>query len=195
MTTNRRQITMRSTAAPDPAARVGVLVYDTSIEVDTILAAAVVRIRERNIAVGGLLQHFGERLANGKRSMWIEDILTGASIRLDRPRGPGATACILDPDALAQAACILRRATASGAALLVVNRFGNAEADGRGMRAELADAICSGAAVLVAVRYSLLNDLEGFLGGPAHLLLPSPAAITAWAENLVASRERMSMQA
>jgi hypothetical protein len=194
MITNRRPTTKLSTAAPGLTARVGVLLYDTSIEVDQILAAAVAQIRERTIAVGGLLQHFGERLANGKRSMWMEDIVTGTLIRLDRPRGPGATACMLDPDALAQAACILQRATASGAELLVVNRFGNAEADGRGMRSELADAICSGSAVLVAVRFSLLNDLEGFLGGPAHLLLPSPAAITVWAENLVACRERMPLR-
>ena len=43
-----------------------------------------------------------------------------------------------------------------------------------------------GAAVLVAVRYCLLNDLEGFLGGPAYLLLPQPMAIANWAEAIVA---------
>jgi molybdate transport system ATP-binding protein len=184
MTTNRR-----STVLPDLTARLGVLLYDTSLEVDGILAAAVQLIRERGIAVSGTLQHFGERLPNGKRSMWVEDIVSGVTIRLDQPRGPGATACMLDPDALAQAACMLRQATASGAELVVVSRFGNAEADGRGMRAELAEAICSGAAVLVAARFSLLTDLEGFLGAPAPLLLPSPAAIAAWAEGVIASRE------
>jgi molybdate transport system ATP-binding protein len=189
MIANRRPMEMSSTETRSPAARVGVLLYDTSIEVDPILEDAVTRIQQRGIAVAGLLQHFGARLANGKRSMWIEDIVSGALIRLDRPRGPGAIACLLDPDALAQAACMLQRATASGPDLVVVNRFGNAEAEGRGMRAELADAICSGAAVLVAVRFSLLNDLEGFLGGPAHLLLPSPTAIATWAETLVSRDE------
>ncbi len=186
--------TRRPTAPPDLTARLGVLLYDTSIEVDAILAAAVARIRQRGIAVSGILQHFGERLSNGKRSMWVVDIVTGRTIRLDQPRGPGAIACMLDPDALAQAACMLRRAIAAGADLVVASRFGNAEADGRGMRAELADAICSGAAVLVATRFSLLNDLEGFLGGPAHLLLPSPAAIATWAESLVACREAVPME-
>ncbi|MGD0107989.1 MAG: DUF2478 domain-containing protein [Rhodopila sp.] len=166
-------------------AQVGVLLYDASIDVDTILAEAVAKIHARDIAVGGLLQYFGERLPNGKRSMWVEDIGSGALIRLDRPRGPGAVACLLDPDALAQAACMMQRAVDSRPDLLVVSRFGNAEADGRGMRAEFAEAICSGAAVLVAVKFSLLNDLEGFLGAPAHLLLPSADAITTWAQDII----------
>jgi hypothetical protein len=179
---------VRAGAQPDLTARVGVVLYDTSIDVDAILAAAVLEITVRGIAVAGLLQSFGARLDNGKRSMWIEDIRTGTAIRLDSPRGRGAVACMLDPDALARAACLLKRAIESRADLVLVNRFGNAEADGRGMRAEFADAICAGAAVLVAVRYSLLNDLEGFLGGPAYLLLPSPLAIADWAEALVARR-------
>jgi hypothetical protein len=195
MIANRHPMTMRSTDAADPTARVGVLLYDTSIEIDPILAAAIALIRARGVTVGGLLQHFGERLANRKRSMRIEDIVTGRLVRLDRPRGPGAIACMLDPDALAQAACMLQRAAASGPDLVVVNRFGNAEAEGRGMRAEFAEAICSGAAVLVAVRFSLLNDLEGFLGGPAHLLLPLPAAIATWAENMAFRHETSLMEA
>ncbi len=169
----------------DPAAKVGVLLYDKTIEVDAILATSIDLIRAQGISVAGLLQRFGERLPNGKRSMWVEDISTGQTIRLDQPRGPGAVACMLDPDALARSACLLQRAVGSGADVIVVSRFGNAEADGSGMRAEIADAICSGAAVVIPVRYSLLDDLEGFLGGPAPLLLPSPAAIADWAEDVV----------
>lgn len=188
--------TKQSLVTTPPAhltARVGVLLYDDTMEVDTILAEAVAKIQARDIAVGGLLQYFGERLANGKHSMWVEDIGSGALIRLDRPRGPGAIACLLDPDALAQAACMLQRAIDDKPELLVVSRFGNAEADGRGMRAEFADAICSDAAVLVAVKFSLLNDLEGFLGAPANLLLPSAIAIAGWADSIVAepSAERL----
>jgi hypothetical protein len=176
-------------------ARVGVLLYDNSIDADTILSDAVARIHSRGIAVGGLLQCFGERLPNGKRSMWVEDIGSGSLIRLDRPRGPGAIACLLDPDALAQSACMLQRAIDSKPELIVVSRFGNAEADGRGMRAEFANAICSGSAVLVAVKFSLLNDLEAFLGAPAHLLLPSAEAITAWAEITVAQATELTAPA
>ncbi len=171
---------------PDVAARVGVLLYDTSVEVDSILTSAVDRLRASGVTVGGLLQRFGEALPNGKFRMWVDDIATGQSIRLDKPRGAGASACILDPDALAQAACMLRRITEARPDLIIVNRFGHAEADGGGMRPEIADAVCSGAAVLVAVRFTYLDALESFLGAPPTVLLPSAAAIADWAEHAIA---------
>ena len=170
------------------AAKVGVLLYDATDAVDAILMETVQRVRARGIAVGGLLQRLGERMSNGRQSMWLDDIATGRSIRLDVPRGPGARGCTLDTDALAQAACLLRRATEAEHGLIIVNRFGHAEANGAGMRPEIADAICSGAAVLIAVRPARLDGLENFLGGPASLLPPSPAAITDWTEHAVAIR-------
>jgi len=181
-------------AAPEPTTKVGVLLYD-AIEVDETLAATVALVRAKGIRVAGLLQRFGATLPNGKRSMWLEDIATGRSIRLDQPRGPGATACVLDPDALAQGACLLQQAVASGADLVIVSRFGNAEADGSGLRAEIAEAICSGAAVVIPVRVSMLNDLEGFLGGPARLLLPSPVAIADWAAGVILGLEAATERA
>ena len=174
------------TPEPNAAARVGVLLYDTSVEVDAILTGAVERLRARGVTVGGLLQRFGEQLPNGKYRMWVEDIITGQSIRLDTPRGSGASACILDPDALAQAACMLRRITTAPPDLIIISRFGHAEADGGGMRPEIADAICSGAAILVSARFTYLRALEGFLGGPPMVLLPSAVAVADWAEHTVA---------
>ncbi|WP_158258717.1 DUF2478 domain-containing protein [Rhodopila globiformis] len=174
---------------PDLAARVGVLLYDSTVEVDDLLATAIALIQARGMTVAGLLQRLGDRLSNGKRSMWLEDIATGRLIRLDQPRGPGATACVLDPDALAQGACLLQKAVASGADLIVVSRFGSAEAEGSGLRAEIAEAICAGAAVVIPVRFSMLPDLEGFLGGPGRLLPPSPAAVADWAGDTIPGRK------
>jgi hypothetical protein len=161
----------------------GTLVYDGSREVDGLMAEAVQRLKAHGVRVGGVLQRFGERLPGGKRSMWIDNAATGASFRLDRPRGPGATACVLDPDALARAACVVRRAIDAASDLVVVNRFGNAEAEGRGLRAEIAEALCAGTPLLIAVRYSLLPDWEGFLGAPADIVLPNCAAILDWFEH------------
>jgi hypothetical protein len=175
---------MLRTDASDIAARVGVLPYDSSDGLDAVVADAVGRLRARGIAVAGLLQRSGDALPGGKQALWVEDIGTGQLIRLDQPRGPGAIACTFDTGALAQAAYLLQTAAESGAELIAVNRFGSLEAEGRGLRAEIAAVICSGMAVLIPVRISLLPALETFLGGPASQLPASARAIEVWAEAL-----------
>ncbi len=162
------------------AERVGVLLFDRSAEVNTLMADAVTLLRARGIAVGGLVQHFGERLPSGKHSVWVDDIATGEVIRLDEPRGPGARSCTLDSSALTEAACRLRMATTSGAAVIVIPRFGSVEAEGGGLRLEIAEAVLSGAAVIIGVRPPLLPQLEQFLGGPGMRLPPTAASIAAW---------------
>jgi hypothetical protein len=182
-------MTIDQSTPPGPrmAAKVGALLYDDAIAVDAVLTTAVAAIRARGVVVGGLLQRFGERLSNGKHSMWLDDIATGQRIRLDQPRGSGAKACTLDLDALAQASCMLRYTIESAPALIIVNRFGRAEVEGGGMRAEIAEAICSGAAVLIAVRSSRLDQLRDFLGDSPSHVMPSPRAIADWAEQVTAS--------
>jgi hypothetical protein len=139
-----------------------------------------------------LLQRFGEQLPNGKYRMWVDDITTGESLRLDKPRGAGASACIVDPDTLAQAACMLRRTIEARPDLIIVNRFGHAEADGGGMRSEIAEAVLCGAAVLLAARFTYLDALEEFLGGSPTVLLLSAAAIADWAEYAIALEQPLN---
>ena len=174
---------MEMTLVMEAPAGFAAVAYDETLDVDAIFAEAVAILRRQGVVIAGLLQRFGETLQNGKRSMWLDNIATGAAIRLDRPDAPDAASCILDPDALARASCVMRRAVAAGPDLIVVNPFGQAEADGRGTRSVIADAVRSGALVLTAVRYNLLMDLEGFLGDPPHLLLPSAAAIVSWVQD------------
>jgi molybdate transport system ATP-binding protein len=175
---------------PDIAAKIGVLPYEKNALVDLVLAEAVDRIQARGISVGGLLQRTGEPHSNGRLSIWLDDIGTGETLRLDQPRGPGAKDCIVDPDALAQAACLLRRAVEQRYDLIVVNRFGYAESEGGGMRAEIADAVCSDAVVLIAVRESRLAGLEGFLGGAGSVLPLCSGSIADWVEQAVGGRRQ-----
>ncbi len=166
---------------PAIAARVGVLLIDASEEVNTVMADAVALLRASGAAVGGLMQRFGEPLPSGKQSIWLDDVMSGRVIRLDLPRGPGARSCTLDPSALADAACLLRRAAIVGCNIIFVPRFGSVEAEGGGMRVEIAEAVLSGAACIIGVRPALLPDLELFLGGPGTVLLPSAASVAGWA--------------
>lgn len=166
------------------AVPVAVLICDDSAVLYELLTGVVAAIRGLGIPVGGLLQRRGAVQSNGKGSLWLEDLLTGRSLRLDEDRGSAATACVVDTDALAQAAAMVRNAIDTGVHIVIVNRFGSFEVQGGGLRAEIADALCLGAGVLIPVRRARLPDLEAFLGAPPAVLPPEAGAIVAWAEQV-----------
>jgi hypothetical protein len=113
--------------------------------------------------------------------MLVQDIETGELVPIDQDLGPGALTCTLDPEGLAVASVILRRAIAAPVDVLVVNRFGKLEAAGEGLRAEVAEALCAGLPVLIAVKDSLLADWRTFIGYDVPLLAPDAEQVAEWA--------------
>ncbi|HET6605075.1 MAG TPA: DUF2478 domain-containing protein [Rhodopila sp.] len=172
----------KTAGSPGLTSRIGVMVYEPPTDAGRVFNPAIDLLHRRGVPVGGVAQRSGAPDAGRRPSLWIDHIETGRTRRLDRPRGPGSRACILDPDALAEAAVWLRQTIEQRPAVIAVNRFGHTEAEGEGMRAEIAEAVCSGSVVLIAVRRALLADLEGFLGEPPTLLPPDAAAIADWAQ-------------
>lgn len=168
---------------------IAAVVFGQDAEVDAVMAEAVATLRRRGIAIAGLLQQLGCRVASCSREMWLEDAATGARRRIDRPRGGDAAGCVLDPDALAAASCELRDAIARGCDLVVFNRFGKSEAAGGGLRAEIAQATLSGTPLLIAVRDDMLDAWDAFVGGPWTRLEPDPAALLDWADSVLARPE------
>jgi hypothetical protein len=69
---------------------------------------------------------------------------------------------------------------AGGADLLIVNKFGKHEADGRGFREVIAEALARGIPVLVGLNGLNLPAFEGFAGGLAVPLPPEEEALSAW---------------
>ena len=175
-------MTCATAAIRDEALRSDIagVIYDESLDVDAVLSAVTDLLRSKGIRVAGLLQRFGALTLGGKRSMYVEDISSGERVRLDLPRGPGASGCLLDPSALARAASLLRLAIRSRPDVLIVNRFGRQEAEGRGLRPELAEAVCAGLLTVVAVGQSLLADWEKFVGEPGHTLPAKPNEVAIW---------------
>ena len=165
------------------------VVYDGRLDIDAVLSASVELLRSNGVRVAGLFQRFAEPLPGGKRSMYVEDLSSGERIRLDLPRGPEASGCNLDPDGLNRAACAPRSAISQRPDVLMVNRFGKQEAEGHGMRAELAEAVSSGLPTVIAIHQSLVGEWGKFLGKPGHLLQPEPTDIVNWSRQRVRSAD------
>ena len=168
-----------NSAQADP--RTAAVVYERGDDADGAMAVAVAALRHAGLNVAGLLQVFGPTVGPCRREMNLLVLASGDWIRLDQPLGQEAQGCTLDGDALARAALALREAVRARPDLLVVSRFGKQEALGGGMRAEIAEALMSGIPLLVAVRTTLREQWESFLGAPPHVLPTCADTITAWA--------------
>lgn len=115
--------------------------------------------------------------------MDIRVLPAGGIYRISQQLGRGSSGCRLNPDAL-------ERAVAEAAAawqapdLLIVNKFGKMEGEGRGFRDLIARAVAAGVPVLLGVNALNRAALETFLGGPPPLVAPDVAAVLDWAAGL-----------
>ncbi|MCC8955581.1 DUF2478 domain-containing protein [Bradyrhizobium sp. Pear77] len=158
---------------------VAAIFYQPKDDVDKLLADFAQDLARQGVHVGGIVQrHLKD--ANGPHSMLAVDVATGQEISISQPLGSGATSCRLDVHGLAEAAAIVSRALRDKLDLLVISKFAKQEAVGRGLRAELVNAITRGVPLLTAVPRKCLADWRTFTGDVGTLLLCDPLAVEKW---------------
>lgn len=170
--------------------RLAALAYQPGTAIDLVLREAVATFRRRNIKVGGLIQYTGPRSTACRRAMFVEDLSTGRLLQISQDLGAEAQSCRLDPAALAAAAQIVRQAVNDRVDVIIVNRFGEQEVCGRGLRSELAEAAMAGILVLTAVNTYLLAAWRDFGGEYAAVLKPNAQAVSDWIADAAASKLR-----
>ncbi len=160
------------------------IVYEDGKRIDDILAGFVADLRRQGWRVGGLLQS-GEAEARG--DVFLRDIESERSLSLMQDLGKGSEACRLDLAGLAQASGLLRETIARRPQLIVVNRFGHAEASGAGLRDEIGAAAQSGAPVLIAVSTKRLEPWRDYQHGLFATLACERRALDAWWADIAAA--------
>ena len=99
----------------------------------------------RQIATGrrviGVVQTNTDRPNDHRCDMDVQLLPGGRTIRISQDLGAGSRGCRLDPEALEQAVAELGPQIEAGADLLIINKFGKHEADGRGFRGLIARAL------------------------------------------------------
>lgn len=156
--------------------------------VDPLLEAAARTLRSKDFHVGGFVQE--ERIADGCcAATYLRDVEDGRSVLITQILGAGAKGCRLDPQRLAEASVGLLDSLDGGIDLLVLNRFGKDEAEGRGFRAVIEKALGLGIPVLFGVREAYAPALADFAGDYGTTLPADEAAITAWCIDVLGRRE------
>lgn len=109
-------------------------------------------------------------------------VLPGGGVyRISQQLGRGSTGCRLNPDALERAVAEATGLWGDGPDLLIVNKFGKMEGEGRGFRDLIARAAAEGVPVLIGVNGLNRAALEEFLGMPAPLVAAEVEAMLDWA--------------
>ena len=154
------------------------------------------RLRARGLRLAGVKQTNVRREGACRCDMILEDLSGGEVICISEDRGPEASGCRLDRGALAEASERVLRAIRRGADLVIVNKFGKAEAEGGGMRSVIAQAVEDGIPVLVCANAEHHVTLMDFAGDLAVTLPLSEEAIGDWLDDVLsAAPERRWVEA
>lgn len=136
------------------------------------------------LRVCGTVQINTDRPTSHACDMDIRVLPDGPVLRISQALGPEARGCRLDPAALEEAVAGVERALEQGADLLIVNKFGKMEAEGRGLRSVVAEAVARGIPVLAGVNGLNEAALGAFAGEMVQPVAPTMAALTAWLDAL-----------
>src|SRR5262249_26126414 len=110
---------------------------------------------------------------------------SGETLLLAQDFDPSASGCRLDVDRLQNAGARVADALDSGADLLIINRFGKRERDGKGLGFLIERARDPGIPVLIAVSSQRLADWTAFAGETLRLACDR-TALDAWWHDLSA---------
>lgn len=147
---------------------------------DLLLAGLAERLAATGLKVIGVVQINSECGPDRPCDMDVRVLPAGPDLRISQSLGPGARGCRLDPEALETAVGLVQAALDEGADLLLVNKFGKHECEGRGFRPVIGEAAALGIPVLVGLNPTNLPAFLDFAGDLAEEVAPDEAALTNW---------------
>jgi len=158
-------------------------------DTDLLLATVANALGARGLRTAGTVQINSERQVSGPCDMDVRVLPDGPVIRISQSLGTESRGCRLDPQALEAAVEQVRARLCEGADILIINKFGKHEAEGRGFRTVIADALAMDIPVLVGLNTLNTQAFLEFTDGLAQPLTPQADALIAWCETCAADPE------
>ena len=140
------------------------VVYGEDQPIDALLAEFRRCVEAGGGRVGGVVQ------TPCDETIFATHIESGRQIDLMQDLGACSEGCRLDTSALAEVAGLLAQSVAAEPDLLLVSRFGRAEAEGGGFLTEIGAAAAAGTPTLVGVSAKRAGDWQAFAGEFAETL-------------------------
>ncbi|MBR1176928.1 DUF2478 domain-containing protein [Bradyrhizobium sp. KB893862 SZCCT0404] len=152
------------------------LVYERQQDPDAVLRGFAADVNARGCRVVGMVQ--AGRCADSSLSAVL--LHNGEKLLLAQDFDPAAQGCRLDLARLQNAGERIAGALAHGADLLIINRFGKRERDGKGLSHLIERALDADIPVVIAVGKDHFADWVRFAGGMSVKLGCERDALDAW---------------
>lgn len=157
---------------------------------DRLLTNLAEALHAKGVRLSGIVQSNTECSDEELCDMDVRVLPAGETIRISQSLGAGARGCRLNPEALEQA---VGQVTASLQAepspqVLIVNKFGKHEADGRGMRPVIGEALTQGMIVVSGVNRMNVEPFKAFSDGMAVAGATELDELVSWVEQALAQK-------
>tara|TARA_R110000850_G_scaffold22172_10_gene64694 strand:- start:4302 stop:4820 length:519 start_codon:yes stop_codon:yes gene_type:complete len=160
-------------------------------DTDLLLFQIAETLGSKGYTTCGTVQINTER-GGGPCDMDVKVLPAGPILRISQDLGRASKGCRLDPESLEAAVGLVTAQLVTGADVLIINKFGKHEADGRGFRSAIADAISQNIPVLVGINALNLDAFREFVGPEAIQLEPCEKVILEWLEASLSSAKQVA---
>lgn len=168
--------------------RLGYVTVQGKGRIDLLMAEVVSLLETQGIALAGTVQTNIDRQDCPRCDMDLRLLPNGPVVRISVDRGPEARGCRLDAGALEQSVLWVEGAL-ERAEVLVVNKFGKQESEGKGLAGAIATALELGRPVIVGVNGLNLPAFQRFSDSMAEQLAPDAVQIAEWCFAALADRK------
>jgi nucleoside-triphosphatase THEP1 len=155
-------------------------------DVDGLLFAVSQDLIARGHRIAGAVQSNTPCAQTTRCDMDIRVLPDGPDLRISQNLGAGSSGCRLDTSALEVAVGLVSARLDAGTDLLIINKFGKHEADGRGFRPVIAEALSNDIPVLVGVNALSLEAFRDFAADMAEYLRPDEGDLINWFKRMSA---------
>lgn len=149
-------------------------------QTDRLLAEVAARLEAEGWPLSGVVQVNSGKPGAKHCDMDLRVLGRAEVIRISQTLGEQSSGCRLDPEGLAQAVGLVEGTLAQAPRLLILNKFGKAEVEGRGFRAVIGEALAQGIPVVMGVKGLNRAGFEDFAGDMADDLPCELGAVLDW---------------
>ncbi len=161
------------------------IVYESDERPDGLLGAFAAKIAARGLKPAGLIQ-----TNDGSGALSVRLLPAAEPMLIGESRGPGARGCILDVGRLLEAGMRVSEVLKDGADVLIVNRFGKQEAEGKGLIFLIEEAMALQIPVVIAVARSRWDAWISFSQGMSVLVPSDLESLLTWWDAMSAPSNR-----